>query len=243
MRLSPTRFCGYAAIKIERKKSNFFGGKGMTLGPKPIHRRMAKDIGQLDFSQSKSSSSQRVLWLSGMASVAVILLAATSVLRLDLGAERALIAESPAPVENDTIATLPNAIDETVPQVMANASVCANELNALARLSTIYFEADSDLLDREDLSTLRQVADALQVCPGMTLQVWGHADGSGDDETNLAISQKRADNTVVALAAMGFDTSNIQALAAGASQPKAQGDTDEALDRRVEFRVLPGSQN
>ncbi len=131
------------------------------------------------------------------------------------------------------------ASDPALERAYVDAGVCAQELTAVARFSTIYFDAGSSLLDMDDLLKARQLAEALRLCPDLTLQVWGHADGSGDDESNLAISQKRAENTLAALAAMGFDTSLMKPLAAGASLPMAQGDTDEALDRRVEFRIVP----
>ena len=231
----------------------FFGGEGMTLGPKPIHRRIAQDIGDMEFPRNDNASAQRVLWLSGMTSAVVILLAATSVLHFtpprdaaqEIAAAAPAAQQQPSAGQSDqaVTASLPAKIDETVTQVLAEAPACATELNALARLSTIYFDADSDLLDSNDLMAARQVAEALKMCPGMTLQVWGHADGSGSDADNLALSEKRAQNTLVALRAMGFDTATFQAHAAGASLPKAQGDTDEALDRRVEFRVIPIPQN
>ncbi len=206
----------------------------MSLGPKPIQKQIAKDIGQLDFDTQSTSLAQRLVWLSGMTTAAIALLAAAVVVRFDTGSEPVVVAVKP---EQPSIETTSE--PEKAPIQVADAAVCASELNALARFSTIYFEADSVLLDRDGLSKARQVADALQVCPNMTLQVWGHADGSGSDEANMKISQKRADNTMVALEKMGFDTSRMQAMAAGASLPLAQGDTDETLDRRVEFRVLP----
>jgi outer membrane protein OmpA-like peptidoglycan-associated protein len=90
---------------------------------------------------------------------------------------------------------------------------------------------------------LRPIAKSLSNCPDATLQVWGHADGStGNDRTNLALSRDRAQNTVAAFAAMGFSTDRVEVLALGATRPAAEGDTDSALDRRVEFKVIPTSQ-
>jgi len=200
----------------------------MTAGPKSSRNKARRDVQDLDFQTHVASTTQRMLWFAGMASVSVVLLAAAGLLQMRQDASDALMA-----------ADVTRALEEADDTVIASAPICASDLDAHARAATIHFAANSAALDPGDIPSIRLLAEALTACPGMTLQVWGHADGSGSDANNLKISRLRAQNTIAHLEAMGFDVSSFELVAAGANLPLAQGDTDEALDRRVEFYVIP----
>lgn len=184
--------------------------------------RRLQDICELDFSLPGDRRPKRLMILLGMTCTAFALIAATTVLELRGRDE-------------------PVARAEQTPLKLAGPQPadCAQGLQTLASQSTVHFDVDSAQLTADDLRQTRKLFDAAQGCPGVTLQVWGHTDASGDDVTNLALSHQRARNLLVAIETMGFDTDRIEVLAAGATQPIAEGDTDDELDRRVEFVVVP----
>ena len=175
------------------------------------------DICQVDFTVPEDRRPRRLMILLGMTCTAFALLSASTIME----------------IRDQAVA------EASAPEVLASNAACAADLRTLAAQSAVYFGVDSAQLTAVDLRKTRRLFEAAQDCPGVTLQVWGHADGSGDEVENLALSHQRARNVLVAIETMGFDANRVEVLAAGASMPLAQGDADDALDRRVEFAVVP----
>lgn len=166
----------------------------------------------------------------------------------------------PAPVEIEEQSTVAPAIDEEPvvvsvatpdvsaapdptptlpPQQIEIAAFCAGDLRKIAANSTIYFDTGSAQLDANGLKLLRTIGTAVEDCPNVIVQVNGHSDSSGSDETNLSLSWQRADNAVAALSALGIDTSRFEPVGFGARVPASQGDSSEPdFDRRIEFMVM-----
>lgn len=116
---------------------------------------------------------------------------------------------------------------------------CVAALQQRARELTLYFELSSATLDVEQLEKTRLVGEALDSCPEAALQLWGHADETGDELVNFDLSKERARSILAAFSAMGYDTTRIDAVAFGDTRPTADGAADTSYDRRVEFRVIP----
>jgi OmpA-OmpF porin, OOP family len=70
---------------------------------------------------------------------------------------------------------------------------------------------------------------------GKTVRIEGHADASGANEGNQALSQKRAEEVKRYLVAKGADDSMLTAVGLGATAPKVKGDPFAAENRRVEI--------
>ena len=70
---------------------------------------------------------------------------------------------------------------------------------------------------------------------GKVLRIEGHADASGSDDANLALSQRRAEAVRDYLVRLGADPAMLQALGMGSKQPKVSGDPFAAENRRVEI--------
>lgn len=70
---------------------------------------------------------------------------------------------------------------------------------------------------------------------GKTVRIEGHADASGANEGNQALSQKRAEEVKRYLVAKGADDSMLMAVGLGATAPKVKGDPFAAENRRVEI--------
>jgi outer membrane protein OmpA-like peptidoglycan-associated protein len=86
---------------------------------------------------------------------------------------------------------------------------------------------------------LRALAAFLQAGPAAEVLIEGHTDGQGEADTNLRLSQQRADAVAAALAAAGVPSSRIRAVGRGESDPVADDATatGRARNRRVEIVV------
>ncbi|CAN5191976.1 hypothetical protein BH20ACT3_BH20ACT3_12960 [soil metagenome] len=103
------------------------------------------------------------------------------------------------------------------------------------------FPSTGTAFDPELQPLLDLGAAALRLLPETTLVVTGHSDDVGDEETNLALSQARAQVVVSWMMERGIPAERLEARGAGESQPIADNATPEGRDanRRVEA-VLEG---
>ena len=86
---------------------------------------------------------------------------------------------------------------------------------------------------------INALADAVKVCPTMTVEIQGHTDADGNPAANLDLSNRRAASVVAALEALGVQPGRLSAKGYGETQPVAPNDTPEnkAKNRRIDFVV------
>ncbi len=108
------------------------------------------------------------------------------------------------------------------------------------RLRGVNFDFDRAEIRPESRPILDQAAKRLKMCGSERLRVEGHTDAIGSDAYNQDLSERRARSVRDYLGGRGVDTSRVQAVGFGESQPIASNDTPEgrALNRRVEVRFL-----
>jgi outer membrane protein OmpA-like peptidoglycan-associated protein len=84
---------------------------------------------------------------------------------------------------------------------------------------------------------LDQVAEALLASPGRNVLVEGFTDSQGSDQSNMDLSQRRADAVRSYLVQRGCDATRIQGHGIGEGRPVADNATAEgrANNRRVEI--------
>jgi outer membrane protein OmpA-like peptidoglycan-associated protein len=90
-------------------------------------------------------------------------------------------------------------------------------------------------------SDLDKIGNFLIDHPDFKLQISGHTDSAGKEESNLKLSQARADAIKKYLTTQfPIDTARITAIGYGSSKPIVQEVTDEhkQLNRRVEFEII-----
>ncbi len=107
--------------------------------------------------------------------------------------------------------------------------------------SGIYFNTASDEIKRESYGILREIAEALKTSEHIRIKIVGHTDSDGSDESNLALSRKRAQSVQDALIRdFGIESSRIETDGRGESDPIAPNSSEEgkANNRRVEFIKL-----
>lgn len=110
----------------------------------------------------------------------------------------------------------------------------------LIRLDNILFDFDMDILTDSALMQMKEVYQLLKKNPYFYLEVSGHTDIKGDDEYNMELSRRRAEQVIQHLRDRGIDATRLRLSYHGFEVPVANNDTDEGRrqNRRVEFRVL-----
>ena len=104
---------------------------------------------------------------------------------------------------------------------------------------TIEFAPGSFWLPQPVPAIMLQGLALMQVRPSTTISIVGHTDSIGDDESNLRLSQARAESVRDWFVDNGIDADRLQAAGLGESQPVADNDTEEGrrANRRIEFVV------
>jgi outer membrane protein OmpA-like peptidoglycan-associated protein len=86
----------------------------------------------------------------------------------------------------------------------------------------------------------RQLIGAAQSANvGVVIDVIGHTDNSGSEETNMKVGQRRAETVLKALVSNGLEAMNLVAIGVSTKEPLSNELTEKgrALNRSVTFRV------
>ncbi len=122
---------------------------------------------------------------------------------------------------------------------------CMANIQALQDETKIAFEPGSGTLDASAAGIIDKLADELNACPDLQIEIQGHTDSQGRESMNQALSQTRALAVLTALQERRVLTKGFLALGYGESQPIADNDTAEGREanRRIEFvRILPEAE-
>jgi outer membrane protein OmpA-like peptidoglycan-associated protein len=128
------------------------------------------------------------------------------------------------------------------PRPTASSDDAANmqqQLNDYVAANPILFESGKAILVAADGPILDRVAAIAKPFDGVSIEVQGHTDATGDPARNLSLSQTRAEVVVAALVARGVPAAQLVAKGYGETVPKVPNDsaTNRATNRRVEFAV------
>jgi OOP family OmpA-OmpF porin len=117
----------------------------------------------------------------------------------------------------------------------------AGENYELGLEDRVLFEVDKSELNAEANAVLGRISGALLKVGIRGASVFGHTDGTGSADYNLALSQRRAASVKAGLAAAGMDPARVRDQGLGETQPIASNDTDtgRAQNRRVVIVVSP----
>ncbi|MEI6554876.1 MAG: DUF5723 family protein [Paludibacter sp.] len=136
----------------------------------------------------------------------------------------------------------PEVIPEIKPEVIPLPKVEINKnLKVLFEkaLQGIQFDAARYSIKPESYIILDQIAEALIDNQGYNIEIQGHTNSIGSHESNMLLSQKRAQAVLTYLVSKGVDAKRMNSVGFGDTLPVASNKTPEgrALNRRVEFSV------
>ncbi|HYQ58029.1 MAG TPA: OmpA family protein, partial [Draconibacterium sp.] len=114
------------------------------------------------------------------------------------------------------------------------------EVGAQMDLYNIYYETDSFTILAESEPELQKLVSFLQNNSGLSVEIQGHTDSSGNPENNLELSKLRAKSVVNYLVKNGISTSRLQLQGYGDTQPVATNETAEGRrqNRRTTIKIL-----
>jgi outer membrane protein OmpA-like peptidoglycan-associated protein len=131
-----------------------------------------------------------------------------------------------------TVATTVAPTTTAAPVVTTAAAVCSSTIDGVK-----FATSSADLL-AESLPILDAAASGLAKA-ACKVEIQGHTDIRGTAESNLALSQARADSVRNYLISKGIAQERLTAVGYGSSQPKAAGNDEAAwsINRRIEFKI------
>lgn len=103
-------------------------------------------------------------------------------------------------------------------------------------LPNVQFYTNSDVLLPSSAKELQQLAEYLVKNDSLNATVFGHTDNVGESESNLRLSQRRAESVRNFLSSLGISPNRLTARGMGDTQPKADNSKEEGrlMNRRVE---------
>lgn len=117
---------------------------------------------------------------------------------------------------------------------------CVAEANGVLAQGKIAFAPGSSDIPGTARAALDALAVILRRCAGVPIEIGGHTDSQGRAETNLALSEARAEAVRRALLSRRVPVEAITARGYGAAEPVAPNNTEEGREanRRIAFRLI-----
>jgi len=130
--------------------------------------------------------------------------------------------------------------DAMAQDVTANAEVFSNDIRTTGHAAVygILFDTGKSTIKPESAQAIGEIAKLLATDPGLKLYVVGHTDNVGGIDSNIKLSQDRAEAVLQSLVREhGIAAARLRAYGCGQFAPVAPNDTetDRAKNRRVEL--------
>lgn len=104
----------------------------------------------------------------------------------------------------------------------------------------VHFASNEYVLDAADKKELDFLVGQLKKVPNRKIEIAAHTDNVGDEQSNMRLSQKRANSVKSYLVLKGISEKRIVSKGYGEAKPVQTNDTPDgrAANRRVECRVI-----
>ena len=127
-----------------------------------------------------------------------------------------------------------------VQDIVANAEAFSSDIRTTGHVAVygIYFDTSKSDIKAESAQAIGEIAKLLKADAGLKVFVVGHTDSTGVVDSNLKLSQARAEAVVQALVREhGIAAARLRGFGVGPFAPVASNDTEEgkAKNRRVEL--------
>lgn len=129
---------------------------------------------------------------------------------------------------------------EMAQDVVANAEVFSNDIRTTGHAAVygIYFDTGKSVIKPESAAAIAEIAKLLKSDPGLKIHVVGHTDNVGSVDSNIKLSQSRAEAVIQELVRNnGIAPARLRAFGCGQFAPVMSNDTEDgrAKNRRVEL--------
>lgn len=131
---------------------------------------------------------------------------------------------------------------ETAARAAAEAQARADASAAALAKRSVFFPFDVDAVQSADTETILAHGKNLSEHANLKARVEGNADERGSSEYNLALGQRRANNTRKALVLGGARSAQIETVSYGEEKPRAAGHDEMAWaqNRRADIEYSSG---
>jgi outer membrane protein OmpA-like peptidoglycan-associated protein len=124
--------------------------------------------------------------------------------------------------------------------IVADAAAFGNDIKATGHAAVygINFDTGKSTIKPESAQAIGEIAKLLEADPGLKIHVVGHTDNVGGVDSNIKLSQDRAEAVLQALVRdHGIAPARLRSYGCGQFAPVATNDTEEgrAKNRRVEL--------
>jgi len=124
--------------------------------------------------------------------------------------------------------------------IVADAAAFGNDIRATGHAAVygINFDTGKSTIKPESAQAIGEIAKLLEADPGLKIHVVGHTDNVGGVDSNIKLSQDRAEAVLQALVRdHGIAPARLRASGCGPFAPVSSNDTEEgrAKNRRVEL--------
>lgn len=117
---------------------------------------------------------------------------------------------------------------------------CLAAIMDVTEARKITFEPASATIAGAGAAILDDIAEILQRCPDLRIEIAGYTDSQGSEGGNQRLSQQRADAVLDGLRVRRVPVSNFRAVGYGEENPIADNETEEGREanRRIEFSLI-----
>lgn len=125
---------------------------------------------------------------------------------------------------------------EALEAELANLNARQTERGLVVTLGDVLFDSGRAQLRPEGEPNLRKIAEVLRTRPGYRAEIEGHTDSVGSGNSNLQLSERRAEAVMQALMSYGVPAGQLLSRARGQEFPIATNETaaGRQMNRRVE---------
>jgi len=107
-------------------------------------------------------------------------------------------------------------------------------------LDKVHFDTNKSTLRKDSYKELNELLSAMKFKKSLVIEIHGHTDNVGEEESNLTLSKNRAKSVRSFLIKNGIDPSRVKANGFGESRPIATNNTPEGrqTNRRTEVHII-----
>lgn len=108
------------------------------------------------------------------------------------------------------------------------------------KLLNLEFESGAATINKNSYDMINNIVDYMKKSDNIVLEISGHTDNVGEEESNKILSLERANSVKKFMLNHGINENRIKTVGYGESKPIAENDSEEGRkkNRRTEFKII-----